>query len=320
MSIAELITSIANKVKGIKDNVLAAYDVVASKNGEVPSEKTMENLPNAIASTHDTLEELTITQNGEYTPQEGVDGFSKVIANVVPSRKVVIPNNMKVTKALIVDGYWAGELVDTRFMTSMLDMFYGCNTLQQLDVSGWDTSNVTNMSFIFADCSQLQLLDVSNWDVSDVTNMSYMFRNCTSLQQLDVSNWDVSNVTNFSFMLSSCTNLQWIDTTNWDLSIATNIGYTFRECDILTSMIGNRTIEDVIANNISALKGLNINVPSTTFLNSPNIDRASLRAIINGLADRTGQNALTLTLGATLIAKLTEEDIAIGVNKNWTIV
>lgn len=50
MSIVELITSIANKVKGIKDNVLAAYDAVASKNGEVPEEKSSENLPNAIES------------------------------------------------------------------------------------------------------------------------------------------------------------------------------------------------------------------------------------------------------------------------------
>lgn len=45
---------------------------------------TMEKLPEAIASIHDILEELTITENGEYTPQEGVDGFSKVSVNVSP--------------------------------------------------------------------------------------------------------------------------------------------------------------------------------------------------------------------------------------------
>jgi len=31
------------------------------------------------------LTELTITENGEYTPSEGVDGFSKVVANVAAS-------------------------------------------------------------------------------------------------------------------------------------------------------------------------------------------------------------------------------------------
>jgi hypothetical protein len=50
------------------------------------------------------------------------------------------------------------------------------------------------------------------------------------------------------------------------------------------------------------------------------LNRASLRAVINGLADLTGQTAQTLTLGATLMAKLTEEDIAIAVSKNWSIV
>lgn len=49
MSIAELIISIANKVKGIKDNVLASYDAIAVKGGEVPEEKTMENLPATIS-------------------------------------------------------------------------------------------------------------------------------------------------------------------------------------------------------------------------------------------------------------------------------
>lgn len=49
MSIAELITSIANKVKGIKDNVLAAYDAIASKGGEMPEEKSTENLPATIS-------------------------------------------------------------------------------------------------------------------------------------------------------------------------------------------------------------------------------------------------------------------------------
>ena len=48
MSIAELIISIANKVKGIKDNVLAAYDVIERKGGVIPEEKNISNLQGAI--------------------------------------------------------------------------------------------------------------------------------------------------------------------------------------------------------------------------------------------------------------------------------
>lgn len=70
MSIAELIISIANKVKSIKDNVLASYGIVASKNGEVPIEKTIENLPNAIAS----IPEVTYEADwSNFTPRPSVD-------------------------------------------------------------------------------------------------------------------------------------------------------------------------------------------------------------------------------------------------------
>jgi surface protein len=295
------------------------------------------------------LEELEVTQNGEYTPQEGVDGFSKVVANVVPTKKVVLPSIFQVTNTQVIDGYWAGELVDTSFITDMQQSFTGCSQLQSLDVSNWDTSKVTNMSNMFQGCSQLQNLDVSNWDTSKVTNMARMFNSCSQLQSLDVSNWDTSSVTTMRMMFNSCSQLQSLDVSNWDTSSVTTMYYLFNEnsnleildltkwdlsniqnaqynnadgvfinCRKLKSIIGGKTIEDVLANNISALYGYNGNgnicLPYTI------IDRASLRAVINGLADLTGQTAKILALGNTLIAKLTEEDIAIATNKNWTIV
>ncbi len=41
--------------------------------------------------------------------------------------------------------------------------------------------------------------------------------------------------------------------------------------------------------------------------------------ILVKLGDNTGQSALTLTLGATNLAKLTDEDKAIATAKNWTL-
>jgi hypothetical protein len=90
----------------------------------------------------------------------------------------------------------------------------------------------------------------------------------------------------------------------------------FYNCSQLQTLIGNRTIDDVLANNIGALNGLKVNIS----LSKTILDRASLRAVINGLADLTGKTQQTLTIDATLLAKLTEEDIAIATNKNWTIV
>lgn len=50
-----------------------------------------------------------------------------------------------------------------------------------------------------------------------------------------------------------------------------------------------------------------------------NLTHDSLMNVINGLADRTGQDALTLTLGATNKDKLTDAEKAIPVAKNWTL-
>ena len=49
----------------------------------------------------------------------------------------------------------------------MSSMFDGCESLQKLDVSNFDTSNVTDMYGMFYNCSSLQELDV-------VLNSSYL--------------------------------------------------------------------------------------------------------------------------------------------------
>ena len=196
---------------------------------------------------------------------------------------------LDIDDSCIVDGTWGAESIDTSLMTDMRNMFNGCSSLQSLDVSGWDTSNVTTMNTMFYHCSSLTQLDVSNWDTSNVTNISYMFDSCSSLQSLDVSGWDVSNVT--------------------------NIDDIFYNCNKLTTLIGGRTIDEVISNNISALNGLKIYIN----LRYTILDRASLRALINGLANLSSTSSQPLYLGSTLIANLTEEDIAIATAKNWTI-
>ncbi len=58
-----------------------------------------------------------------------------------------------------------------------------------------------------------------------------------------------------------------------------------------------------------------INISSATGLTRENI----VNHILVKLGDNTGQSALTLTLGATNLAKLTDEDKAIATAKNWTL-
>ena len=50
-----------------------------------------------------------------------------------------------------------------------------------------------------------------------------------------------------------------------------------------------------------------------------NLTHDSIMNVIRGLADLTGQTSVTLTLGATNLAKLTDEEKAIATSKNWTL-
>ena len=69
--------------------------------------------------------------------------------------------------------------VGTHSITSMMDMFSSCSSLQTIPLL--DTSSVRNMMAMFSNCSSLQTIPLL--DTSLVTSMDYMFSNCPSLQR-----------------------------------------------------------------------------------------------------------------------------------------
>ena len=94
--------------------------------------------------------------------------------------------------------------LNTSGITSMRQMFKGCNALKELDLSNWDTSNVTDMSYMFDGCYRIESLDVSNFKTGKVTTMEHMFYGCgkakTSSWVCDVSKFDTRNLVDMSGM------------------------------------------------------------------------------------------------------------------------
>lgn len=279
-------------VDKVRVNVVPRLEELeVTQNGEYLPPTDIAGFSKVSVDVQPVLEELTITENGTYTAQEGIDGFSKVVAEFDPSSlpKVNVSAISISNDCLNEEGTWK-------------------------EFSMINPQNIK--SFSFNGCSELLFLDASNWDTSQITSMHSTFQNCNKIEWLNSANWDTSNITSFQATFINCSRIKWLDATSWDLSNVTNFAITtFIGCGYLTSLIGNRTIEEVISNNIGALNGLKISI-SLVYIN---IDRASLRAVINGLADLTGQTTQTLTLGETLLAKLTNEDIAVATAKNWTI-
>ena len=54
-------------------------------------------------------------------------------------------------------------------------MFSDCESLNNLNISKFDTKNVNNMSFMFSDCKILKFLKIKNFDTRNVIDMNYMF-------------------------------------------------------------------------------------------------------------------------------------------------
>ena len=113
---------------------------------------------------------------------------------------------------------------DVSCVRDMSGMFYGCSSLRAVDVSGWDTSRVGSMSGMFYQCSSLESLDLSGWDVSCVEDMVRMFYQCSSLRSVGVSGWDTSVCVDFSRMFDGCGSLASLDLSGWDLSSASDEG------------------------------------------------------------------------------------------------
>ncbi len=78
-------------------------------------------------------------------------------------------------------GIFKIKYVFTDNITKTTCMFYGCNSLTNIDLSNFNTQNVTDMSYIFSECSCLTNIDLSNFNTQNVTDMSGMFSGCISL-------------------------------------------------------------------------------------------------------------------------------------------
>lgn len=117
------------------------------------------------------LEDITITDNGEYTCGENFDGFGKV--NVDLRGKVKLSSISQIPNSCInADGEWEyGKLLDWSTLTS-IKVAGSTNNLKRFDYPFMDTSNVTNFKLCFRRCTQLKYLDIRGWDFGKVTSDS----------------------------------------------------------------------------------------------------------------------------------------------------
>lgn len=139
----------------------------------------------------------------------------------------------EMTKLASIDGI---EYLNTENVKDMGGMFWVCEALSDLDVSGFNTVNVTNMQGMFGNCKHLKKLNVSNFNTVNVTDMGWMFLRCSNLTELDVSKFKTDKVTDMAAMFESCSSLLELDVSGFNTDSVKAMDDMFYNCSSLTSI------------------------------------------------------------------------------------
>jgi len=146
------------------------------------------------------------------------------------------------------------------------DMFgnYGSNNLEEIELTGFDTSKVKNMGLMFSYLKNLTQLDLSNFNTSNVTNMWAMFWGSEKIENLDLSNFDTSKVTTMNRMFSNMKNLTSLNISGFNTRNVINMSEMFMGASGMTSLnistfnTENTTDMSSMFSGMSSLSNLNI--------------------------------------------------------------
>lgn len=186
---------------------------------------------NAVWSASKVLETTSTVPWNSYKSQ-----FVKVIID--PSFKDS-PKSLKnwfkdFTSLKTIEGL---ENLNTKKVTDMSYMFYGCSNLESLDVSHFNAEQVTTMYNMFAGCSSLSDLTFSGLQSKVLENTASMFYGCSKLTSLELYDMQTSNVTDMSMMFAGCSSLKAIAFGyGFDVSKAKTLKQMFEGCSTLESL------------------------------------------------------------------------------------
>lgn len=207
-------------------------------------------------------------------------------------------------------------------VTNMNGCFSSCTLLTSITLP--DLPNVTDMYSCFRNCFNLTSITLPS-SLPKVTTMDYCFQLCTSLTSITLP--ELPNVTNIDYCFDTCSKLTSI--TLLELPLVASMYNCFRYCKLLTSVtlpeLPNVTSMSGCFSRCTSLQNLsigNINPNITTLTNwyisaCTLLTVDSLVNIMNALPTIT--NTRTCTIGTTNLSKLSPEQLAIGVNKGWSI-
>lgn len=170
--------------------------------------------------------------------------------------------------------------------------------IEELDLRYLDTSKCNQISSLFTGCTNLKRVNMSTWDTSNIQQILNFFTACSSLEEVDLSNFNTKRFKTFRSWFYNCSSIKEIAL---DITNSTNLQYTFNNCTSLEKLDFSGT-EDIKTN---------------LDLSTTGLTREGLLNMLDTLPTLT--NSITITIGEEKMALLTEEDIALFTQKNFTL-
>lgn len=149
---------------------------------------------------------------------------------------------------------------------------YGLKNLEEIELTGFDTSKVKNMSLMFSYLKNLTKLDLTNFDTSNVTSMWKMFFGSEKLTNLNVSNFNTKKVENMEEMFSGLKSIEQLNLSSFDTSSVTDMKRMFAEDRKIT----NLELTSFDTSNVKDMSGMFYGMTELTNLNVSHFDTSKV--------------------------------------------
>lgn len=254
-----------------------------------------------VVPTVQATKEITITQNGpiEILPDSDYDVMEKVEATI----NVPTSSTYDITQAVVNLYRFTGTSVPANVVgwENLVDGRYKCQRSKIKEFT-MQLPKLEDGSYMFTECADLTSFTIPMPELTDGSNM-FSRGTLPGYNSLKTLNLDAPKLVTTTNMFGDCIRL-----TDVTLNIPSytspesSINPIFSKCSGITNLTVNGELR----------AGLYLSA-------STNLTTDSLMSVINALVDLTGENSKTLTLGATNLAKLSDEQKAIATNKNWIL-
>lgn len=222
-------------------------------------------------------------------------------------------------------------------LTNMAYSLSNCSSLTYVELP--INLNASSAYSMFRNDTSLIYTNIYEVNFSNLTHASGMFYRCLSMTRITLpenmvniencygivsTDYDGGNLTYFkfpskanniadlSYAFRGCKSLITIEFPE-DLSKVKNIPQCFNWSNNIENISGVKILPKIQLNN------WNLNNHTKLTVDSLNTIISALQDITNDVDEQGNPLVLTCTLGATNLAKLTEEQIAVGTDKGWTL-